>query len=183
MKRISIISVVSVLAIFIAGCGDDVKVSGGGSGALAVQGQDAPTTPVIVSQGGDASESANGGGASASDNFVQLDGQGLPTILFGFDKYTISEDMLPNIEKAANALKQSSAKVVLEGNTDSFGSDEYNFALGKKRADSVRNALEIRGVNPSNLSTVTYGESKPVCTQATQECYKANRRVDFKLAQ
>ena len=107
MKRISIISVIGVLAIFIAGCGDDVKVSGGGSGALAVQGQDAPTTPVIVSQGGDASESANGGGASASDNFVQLDGQGLPTILFGFDKYAISEDMLPNIEKAANALKQS----------------------------------------------------------------------------
>lgn len=187
MKRISIISVVGVLfVLFIAGCGDDVKVSGGGSGAVAVQGQDASTTPMnpIIVSGGDAGEGANASnGNGASDNFVQLDADSLPTILFGFDKYTIGEDMLPNIEKVANALKQSGAKVVLEGNTDSFGSDEYNFALGKKRADSVRNALEIRGVNPSNLSTVTYGESKPVCTQATQECYKANRRVDFKLAQ
>ncbi|HIV49923.1 MAG TPA: OmpA family protein [Candidatus Helicobacter avicola] len=126
---------------------------------------------------------ASSGGNRASDNFVQLDSNSLQTILFGFDKYTIQESMLTNIENAANALKQSNAKVVLEGNTDSFGSDEYNFALGKKRADSVRNALEIRGVNPNNISTVTYGESKPVCTQATKECYQANRRVDFKLAQ
>lgn len=174
MNKIHIIGALGAILLFISGCGDDTKVSTGGSGAIAVQGEDAPMNAQLDAQAG---------GAGASDNFVQLDEGSLPTILFGFDKYTIQENMLPNIEKAANALKQSGAKVVLEGNTDSFGSDEYNFALGKKRADSVRNALEIRGVNPSNISTVTYGESKPVCTQATKECYQANRRVDFKIAQ
>ena len=183
MKKVHIVGFFGAfLLLVMSGCGDDTKVSSGGSGAIAVQGQDASTTPVIVSPD-DKSFGADTTSGRNSDNFVQLDKNSLPTILFGFDKYTIADDMLANIDQAANALKQSGAKIVLEGNTDSFGSDEYNFALGKKRADAVRNALEVRGVDSKNISTVTYGESKPVCTQATQECYKANRRVDFKVAQ
>lgn len=179
MKRIRVIGLFGVFLLLMSGCGDDTKISSGGSGAIAVQGQDASTKPIVTSNDGGTSGNSSGG----SDNFVQLDKNGLPTILFGFDKYTIQDDMLVRIDSAANTLKQSNAKVVLEGNTDSFGSDEYNFALGKKRADAVRSALEMRGVDPKNISTVTYGESKPICTQATQECYRANRRVEFKIAQ
>ncbi|WP_304421781.1 OmpA family protein, partial [Helicobacter japonicus] len=80
------------------------------------------------------------------------------------------------------ALKNTGAKVVLEGHTDSYGSDAYNYALGTKRANAVKNALTARGVNASQIKTVSYGESKPTCTVDTPQCNQENRRVEFKLS-
>ncbi|MGX2984210.1 OmpA family protein [Helicobacter sp. 23-1048] len=143
-----------------AGCGgDSASVSGGGEGATGAQEPFTDTSGV-------AGEIAK-----------------LSHILFKFDKYDVQSSMNERVNVAAELIKQSGAKVVLEGNTDSFGSDEYNFALGKKRADSVKKALVTRGVDSSSLSTVTYGESNPICQEQTEECYQANRRVEFKVAQ
>ncbi|WP_066387020.1 OmpA family protein [Helicobacter himalayensis] len=161
--------------LFLSGCGGDATVTTGGDGAVAVQGTDAQNVQVV-----DASDNTT---QTGTDNFVQPDSSSLKNILFKFDKYDIQASMVERVDEAANALKSTGVKVVLEGNTDSFGSDEYNFALGKKRADSVKNALTTRGVDSQNISTVTYGESKPVCTQPTKECYQANRRVEFKVVQ
>ncbi len=162
--------------LLLSGCGDDATVTTGGSGAVAVQGTDTQNVQVVDA-------SANTTTQTGTDNFVQPDSSSLKNILFKFDKYDIQASMVERVDEAANALKNTGVKVVLEGNTDSFGSDEYNFALGKKRADSVKNALTTRGVDSQNISTVTYGESKPVCTQPTKECYQANRRVEFKVVQ
>ncbi|MGI0406776.1 OmpA family protein [Helicobacter himalayensis] len=162
--------------LLLSGCGDDATVTTGGSGAVAVQGADAQNVQVVDA-------SADTTTQTGTDNFVQPDSSSLKNVLFKFDKYDIQASMVERVDEAANALKNTGVKVVLEGNTDSFGSDEYNFALGKKRADSVKNALTTRGVDSQNISTVTYGESKPVCTQPTKECYQANRRVEFKVVQ
>jgi peptidoglycan-associated lipoprotein len=107
----------------------------------------------------------------------------LPIVYFAFDKYNITPDMQEKINAAAKLGKTISAtyKVKLEGNCDEWGSDEYNFALGLKRANAVKKALVNDGINASRISMVSYGKSNPVCTEHTKACWAKNRRVDFKL--
>ena len=108
----------------------------------------------------------------------------LPTVYFAFDKFDITPEMQAKIDAAAEIGKAASAtnfKVKLEGNCDEWGSDEYNFALGLKRAGAVKKALVDDGIDATRISMVSYGESNPVCTDKTKECWAKNRRVDFKL--
>ena len=143
----------------------------------------------LISVGCSEPEAADtGSGTSASsgsDNFVDLaagTAEGYAKVSFDFDKYDISADMEERVTNSDTALKNTGAKVVLEGHTDSYGSDAYNYALGTKRANAVKNALTARGVNASQIKTVSYGESKPTCTVDTPQCNQENRRVEFKLS-
>lgn len=107
----------------------------------------------------------------------------LPTIYFDFDKFDITSAAQTKIVAAAE-LGKAGAKdysVKLEGNCDEWGSDEYNFALGLKRTEAVKKALVAEGIDASRISMVSYGESNPVCTDKTKECWAKNRRVNFKL--
>lgn len=107
----------------------------------------------------------------------------LSTIYFDFDRFNIREDMQETIQNDAEIASRVSNrfKVKLEGNCDEWGSDEYNFALGLKRASAVKQALIAQGVDANNITMVSYGESNPTCTNKTQACWSQNRRVDFKL--
>jgi len=107
----------------------------------------------------------------------------LSTVYFDFDKFSISSKAQSKITKAAELGKTGASQynVKLEGNCDEWGSDEYNFALGLKRANAVKKALVAEGIEASRISMVSYGESNPVCEDKTQACYSKNRRVDFKL--
>lgn len=118
-----------------------------------------------------ARDAANSG-ANGSDG-------GLTSILFDYDKFNIREDMQATMNKNSNLLKGKNVK--LEGNCDEFGSDEYNYALGLKRANAVKTALVNDGMNPDSISMSSLGEGNPVCLEKTQECWAKNRRVDFKL--
>ncbi len=101
------------------------------------------------------------------------------SIYFDFDKYNIKDDMQDTM---SNNSRLVNGKIIkLEGNCDEFGSDEYNYALGLRRTTAVKNALVDSGVDASSISMVSYGESNPVCSEKTQECWAKNRRVDFKL--
>jgi len=104
-------------------------------------------------------------------------------VYFDFDKYNIRPDQWPKVEKLANLIKSnpSNYTVRIEGNCDEWGTDEYNYALGLKRAKSVRDALVLKGIDPSRMVMVSYGESNPVCTEHTKECWAQNRRVEFQL--
>jgi len=105
-------------------------------------------------------------------------------IYFDFDKFNIRPDQQPRVDYDANLFNQEDAKgfkIKVEGNCDEWGTDEYNYALGLKRAKSVKEALAARGVDASRMTIISYGESNPVCTEHTKECWAKNRRVEFEL--
>lgn len=71
--------------------------------------------------------------------------------------------------------------IVVEGNCDEWGSEEYNQALGLKRAKAVKDGLEAQGVNSSRITIKSYGENNPVCNDKTKECDAQNRRAETKV--
>jgi peptidoglycan-associated lipoprotein len=123
-------------------------------------------------------------GAANSDsnemNLANLE-KNMLSVYFDFDKFDVRSDMQEHVSNDATIAKNSQLTVKLEGNCDEWGSDEYNFALGLKRANSVKNALIAEGVEASKITMVSYGESNPSCTDKTKECWSKNRRVDFKV--
>lgn len=107
--------------------------------------------------------------------------QDLKIIYFAFDSFTLSKEVFDEVNFNADLLKSyPEVKILLEGNTDAYGSDEYNFALGTKRALAVKEALIVRGVQKDRVAIISFGETKPVCTTSLDaECRQKNRRVDF----
>jgi len=107
----------------------------------------------------------------------------LSTVYFDFDQFSIRADMEDKISNDASIANgaANAFTVKLEGNCDEWGSDEYNFALGLKRASAVKKSLVAEGVSADRITMVSYGESNPVCSDKTKECWSQNRRVDFKL--
>ncbi len=98
---------------------------------------------------------------------------------FNFDKSNVLPKYDTEIDAVANFMnKYPVYKVMLEGHTDSIGSDAYNMGLSDRRSLTVAKALKDRGVDGSRISTVGYGEAKPVATNKTKEGRAENRRVD-----
>ena len=102
-------------------------------------------------------------------------------IYFDFDKYNIKADQWPKVEKLSELIKDNSLNytVRIEGNCDEWGTEEYNYALGLKRANSVKEALIKLGVDPKKLTVISYGELNPVCTAHASWCWRKNRRDNF----
>jgi len=102
-------------------------------------------------------------------------------IYFDFDKYNIRPDQWPKVEKLAKLIKENNKNytIRIEGNCDEWGTEEYNYALGLKRANSVKNALIKLGVDPKKLTIISYGELNPVCTAHARWCWRLNRRDNF----
>jgi peptidoglycan-associated lipoprotein len=106
--------------------------------------------------------------------------QNVQTIYFDFDKSEIRPDQVSRLESNASWLKQNrGVKFTIEGDCDERGSEEYNLGLGDRRANRVKEFLIKEGVDPSSIKTVSYGEERPVCREATDECYQKNRRAAF----
>jgi len=105
------------------------------------------------------------------------------SIYFAFDKFDISTEAADKLMAISTLAKTKAAafNIKIEGNCDEWGSDEYNFALGLKRAKAAKDSLVAEGVDATRISMVSYGESNPVCVEKTQECWAKNRRDDFKL--
>jgi peptidoglycan-associated lipoprotein len=104
-------------------------------------------------------------------------------VYFDFDKYNIRADQMGVVENVASLLKDTNTNftVRIEGNCDEWGTDEYNYALGLKRAKAVKTALSDLGVDSSRLTIISYGETNPVCTSHTKSCWAKNRRDNFTL--
>jgi OOP family OmpA-OmpF porin len=102
---------------------------------------------------------------------------------FDFDKDFVRPRYHDELKNIAGIIKQyPENKAVIEGYTDSKGSDSYNLKLSQRRADSVRKYLiDNFGVNPNQLSAKGYGETRPIATNDTDEGRQRNRRVELHL--
>ena len=104
----------------------------------------------------------------------------LADILFDFDKATLRRDVEFNLVKIATILNQfAEMKILIEGHTDSIGTDEYNLDLSQRRAKAVYEFLASQDIDPSRMSWDGYGESRPVADNSTDEGRQRNRRVDL----
>ena len=110
--------------------------------------------------------------------------QNMQPIYFDYDKSSIRPDQVSRLQADATWLKQHrGVKFTIEGHCDDRGSEEYNLALGDRRAVIVKEFLVKEGVDASSVRTITYGKERPVCREATEECYQRNRRGAFASGQ
>ncbi len=103
-------------------------------------------------------------------------------VYFEYDSAVLTSDAQALLQKKAQWLQDNpDARVVIEGNCDERGSNEYNLALGDRRAESAKTFLVNLGISPSRLATVSYGEERPVDTGKTESAYAKNRHDHFVL--
>lgn len=102
-------------------------------------------------------------------------------IHFDFDKYNIRPQDAKTLDRHSSWLGANArVNVIIEGNTDEWGTEEYNLALGERRAVAAKNYLVNTGVSPDRLSTISYGETRPIDPAHTQAAWSMNRRDEFK---
>lgn len=102
------------------------------------------------------------------------------SVYYPFDVSVVQDADKPLVLAHAKYLSEHPDRHVrLEGNCDERGSSEYNIGLGQRRADGVKKMLELNGVSPSQITTVSYGEEKPKMTCHAEKCWKENRRTDI----
>jgi peptidoglycan-associated lipoprotein len=101
-------------------------------------------------------------------------------IYFAFDKSNLDDMAQATLKKKAEFLKTyPDVYTTIEGNCDDRGTAEYNLALGERRAESAKSFLVDMGIEAYRISTVSYGEERPVCTEQNEECWSKNRRDNF----
>ncbi len=97
---------------------------------------------------------------------------------FDFNEADLHEEDAAKLQRMGRCLKVlQSLHVTIDGNADERGTEEWNLALGDKRATAVENYLQRLGVPADQLKKVTYGKDRPLCTQHNEECWAKNRRA------
>lgn len=106
---------------------------------------------------------------------------GLNRIYFEFDQFTLTPEARDVLNQNAEYMKANAGlKVRIEGFCDERGSDEYNLALGERRASATKNYLVSLGIDPNRLSIISYGEEMPLDPGHSESAWSKNRRVEFK---
>jgi peptidoglycan-associated lipoprotein len=179
-----------VLAMGLAGCAPSAtskpnSAAGAGAGAAA--------TPSADSRAGEGArggaKESNTGSSSLKDlqegkSPVTPASSPLKDIFYDFDRYDLSADARTTLRANADWLKANpNARVEIEGHCDDRGTNEYNLALGAKRAQSAREYLTTLGIAAGRLSTISYGEEIPVCKEQSESCWRQNRRARFVILQ
>ncbi len=104
----------------------------------------------------------------------------LNDIHFDFDKYDIRPNDAKVLDENAGWIKANPSYLILiEGHADERGTNEYNLALGERRAKAAMDYLVSQGVSARRLTLVSYGEERPVCEEKTEACWARNRRAHF----
>ncbi|MEN8264991.1 MAG: OmpA family protein [Nitrospirota bacterium] len=104
-------------------------------------------------------------------------------ITFDHDSAVVRPGLYSEIDRIANVMLQYPDTVIrVEGHTDSTGSEQYNLELSARRAVAVKNLIIQKGINPSGVETVTFGETRPIATNETEAGRQMNCRVEIKIA-
>jgi peptidoglycan-associated lipoprotein len=173
MKNIVLSGVVATVLLF-SGCADKKPTVDDQNSQQNKVEEVSPKTPTTISSDNT---------VVSAEEAMKMAQEELVSVYFDFDQFNIREDMQSNVSTDASVANNQAKNytIKLEGNCDEWGSDEYNFALGLKRAEAVKKAMAAEGVDTGRITMVSYGESNPVCSTKTKDCWAKNRRVDFKL--
>jgi len=124
------------------------------------------------------------GGVDSSGKYTGNDGvsrSGFKMLYFGYNRYQLDSEqvqrVMDDLPRIARLARKSMIRI--EGNCDEFGTDEFNYALGLKRAKAVKALLVSNGIPASKISVVSYGESNPTCRGKTPACHAKNRRAEI----
>ncbi len=113
------------------------------------------------------------------DDITEISRQ-LQPVFFDYNKYDIREDQIGALQNNAKVMKQNATvNVLIEGHCDERGTEEYNLALGERRAGAAKDFLVSLGIPDSRLSTISYGESRPFAQGHNEEAWAQNRRAQF----
>ncbi|KWT65697.1 MULTISPECIES: peptidoglycan-associated lipoprotein Pal [unclassified Variovorax] len=159
------------IVALIAGCSSGTKLN---------------DAPVVDRSGGAGS---GGGGAASGVAPVTIDpnaqtAQGpvgvARIVYFDFDSYTIKPEFQSLIDGHARFLKANpQRRIAIEGHTDERGGREYNLALGQKRSEAVRRALNLLGVSDNQIEAVSFGKEKPAAQGTGEDAWAQNRRAEI----
>ncbi len=100
-------------------------------------------------------------------------------VFFDFDRHAIRKDAAKTLEDDAKIFKGNGVKITVEGHCDERGTDEYNIALGAKRAAAVKKYFADMGVEANRIRTISYGSERPFCKEHNERCWQENRRAHF----
>jgi len=175
MNRIYSLVLVLGLALTLGACANKPVAPAAGTSGDAV----APSSGTTAGAGGTDTGQGRalaGQGAQGADAALL----GKTTIYFDFDSSEIKAEFASAIAAHGKRLAADRGlKVRLEGNTDERGSAEYNVALGERRAQAVKRALLLQGATEGQLTTVSYGEERPVAEGHDETAWAQNRRVEI----
>lgn len=108
----------------------------------------------------------------------------LGDVYFEFDKATLTDATRSQLGKNADFLKSQDGEdfvITIEGHCDERGTNDYNLALGDRRANSARDYLTSLGISGDRLKTISYGEERPQCEESNEDCWQLNRRAYFRV--
>lgn len=116
-----------------------------------------------------------GPAAGSIEDFVQNAGD---RVFFGYDRHDLSNEARAALRAQAAWLNAyPSTRITVAGNCDERGTREYNLALGARRANAARDYLISQGVDPSRISTTSYGKERPTCRESNESCWAVNRNA------
>jgi peptidoglycan-associated lipoprotein len=105
-------------------------------------------------------------------------------IHFAFDSYELRVEARQTLKAKAEIMdRYPGIDLIIEGHCDERGTDEYNLALGERRARAAYEFMVLLGVDPQRLSIISYGEERPLDPQNNEEAWAKNRRCEFRVAQ
>ena len=156
---------------------------GAGAGLGAAEGAEISTTGLDEAQAGDLSD-AGVGDRPFEEYCTRCTDVEFAPVYFGFDSTVVPQGEIGKIDAVAQHLTDNANRVVVvEGNCDERGSNEYNMALGENRAGIIRNYLVQSGIDASRIQTRSYGEEKPAVDGHDEGAWAMNRRGDFAIFQ
>jgi peptidoglycan-associated lipoprotein len=177
----SLIGVIA-LAVFLTACAGK-KVKEEPAAAVEEKSPAAQVQAPAPTTGMDESASTASAGASDASGNPLTDPNNIlskRSVYFDYDKDEVKAEFRPLVEAHAKYLQQNSnARLMIQGNADERGSREYNLSLGQRRAAAVKNAMNVYGASDNQIETVSYGEEKQRCAEATEACWAENRRADI----
>ena len=173
------------------GSGGGTMGSGPGAGGAIGSGGGAGAGGTGAGGAGAAGAGGAGGAAATGTTIPSLpspkefvESAALRDVYFDFDRYEVRAGDKGMLDENAKWLKSNqSALLLIEGHADERGTNEYNLALGERRAKATRDYLVSVGIDAGRITVISYGEERPTCTEKTEGCWAKNRRAHFLVKQ